>query len=765
MSAVAPDSMRVEVELSGVGGGWTDISADIIGEVRGRYGIPGSSPTDRVATTGTLAFVIDNSEANSAATLGYYTPGHSACRAGWALGIGVRFVVVYGEQPYYKWRGVIDGAAPEPTSKKRRRVRVTCVDWMDEAARATLSGIPVQINKRSDQIFSTIVSNVVRQPAALEIGYGMESYPYALDGALDEGGSVLSEIKRCCDSELGFAYIKGDTTQGGTLVFEDRRKRGALSTSKASFSELTANQIPVARGTRDAIINHVKVRIRPRRVDPIGDDPSTIAGLRLWLRGDGLVGYSDGDAVATWPDSSGNGYDAVAAGAARPTFDSSAIGGMPGLRFDGATDVMTSTVLSNLIAANAGTIFVVATHLAGASGGVAGDQTNSYVSLRMLTTGTIARAVNHDGGFDTADKTVVSGTPYCLTWMHGGGNVYSGANDTRTASLEPTASGNTTALTGTFGIGQIAGTFLDGYICEVLVYNVALAEVDRQTVEAYLGAQYGLDIAYDIGGAAVTLFTLETVPYIPRGTSITIHTPYRDPDQKGSRVGGVGMLAPVATTDYTFNTAESGGGTDATVQLVVTPTFGGNSAALVISNPGPLDGYLTWLRVRGLGVYDDEEIVLEASDAASQALYGKRSLPWEMPYQSDVAVAQDAAYYLLAQSREDCLTPTGMRFLANESDTLMRAALLLEISDRIDIAEADTEIDGSFFINEVAFETRGQLLWFTWKLAPADTEAYWKVGDAELSQLDSTTRIAYGLWNRFWLLGVSPMGVDTRLSS
>lgn len=54
----------IEAKLDGTN--WTDITADVIGEIKFSYGIPGSSPVDRVGTPGKIEFSLNNSEANSA---------------------------------------------------------------------------------------------------------------------------------------------------------------------------------------------------------------------------------------------------------------------------------------------------------------------------------------------------------------------------------------------------------------------------------------------------------------------------------------------------------------------------------------------------------------------------------------------------------------------------------------------------------------------------------------------------------------------------
>jgi hypothetical protein len=59
-------AVTVEMKLAGVDGAWTDVSADVLSDLSCTYGISGGGPTDRVASTGSLTFQLDNSASNSA---------------------------------------------------------------------------------------------------------------------------------------------------------------------------------------------------------------------------------------------------------------------------------------------------------------------------------------------------------------------------------------------------------------------------------------------------------------------------------------------------------------------------------------------------------------------------------------------------------------------------------------------------------------------------------------------------------------------------
>ena len=503
---------------------FVDITSDILAadSIQFHYGMNSNSQRDRVASTGVLSFSLVNSEANSAGLAGYYSPEHANARAGFDFGIETRVKITYGGTDYYKFRGVIDEIVPTP-GKAGRVARITCVDWMDEAARTKLSGLAVQLDQRADQVFSTILAGVLRQPAATSIDTTTDVFPVALDNTRDEGASVLSEFQKLASSELGYIFVKGDTTQGGTLVFEGRGVRGADLTNDVTFGDSTLWGVSAGR-RRDDITNLVKVTLRPRRID-----------------------------------------------------------------------TSATTVLASIISA-----------------------TNPLFLAR---------------------------------------------------------------------------------------------------------------------NAVYPSFIIA----------------YRDPSQPAVRAGGTEMVSPVATTDYQFNAASDGTGTDLTSQLTVTATFGGNSVVVDVLNNGPQDGYLTKLQVRGKGVYSYEPVTIIAEDEVSQAKYGENVFQFEMPYQGNLEVGLEAASYLLARGKNPLTQVDQMQFLANDSNALMTQALTREISDRIGLAETTTGIDyddspRGFFINGVSFVIHERMIRCAWTLIPTDHEAYWILEDATFGVLNSTTRLAFGIF-------------------
>lgn len=268
--------------------------------------------------------------------------------------------------------------------------------------------------------------------------------------------------------------------------------------------------------------------------------------------------------------------------------------------------------------------------------------------------------------------------------------------------------------------------------------------------------------------ATTVLFNLGSATRLERGTSITISCAYRDPNQQAQRVGGVGMVPPVPSTDYEFNTLQSGLGTDITAQLDVVATFGGNSAEVTITNNGPLDGYIpaNTLQLRGRGVYDFEPVTSDLTDATSLAAYGENVYAYDMPYQSNTLNANDLALFLLSLNKDPITRVDSVTFIANWDDEATQQFFEAQISERVSITAPSIGIDARpFFINgcSLTVEMNGVCV-VTWPLAPVDTSQFWLLGISGRSELDETTVLGYGLFAAGWILDTSVLGTDTFLS-
>lgn len=581
----------VELEFSGRGQGWTDVSADLGDQsIDIQHGIRGNGIADRVASAGTAKFELVNQNPT-----GKYSPRHTNKVSGFGLGIGVRirlilttpqgtgtgylidnlggyaadettvaldtgtgtiwpgdivtFDGVAGEyivesvetdpsdsitfQPglveavaddaavtligrnFTRFRGRIDSIDPAPGIFERRTVHIEAVDWMDDAARAKVSGIPVQLQKRADEIFEELIASVPFEPDGLEIDESPDTYAYAMDSAQDEKSTVLSQLQKLALSEFGLIYQKAD----GTVVFESRTRRATSEGIVETFADVSA-----------------------------------------------LTGFASS---------------------------------------------------------------------------VARDDAPSRVQM-----------ITHPRKVDASNESV--------------------------------------------------------------------------------------------------LFRLDNPLQIGAKSSVTILGPYRDPNQEAERVGGTDMQTPVAYTDYEANSQSDGGGTDVTGNVTLTPSFGGNGARVLIANNGSSTAWLTLLQLRGRGIYDYQNIVLEAEDEDAQINVGT-TVSADMPFQDNAALGAELALWILnLYSDIENLAESATVFIPRYDEALADRVLSREISDRIDIVEQMTgfeaEETGGHFIQNVSLtiDARDNVS-VTWGLAPANRQQFWLLEIPGRSELDETAVLGFGL--------------------
>ena len=242
---------------------WTDLSADVMYPLEAVAGIQGRGVMDRIAQTGTLQFDLRNGTQSSGGVNGYYTPGHANVRTGWAEGVPIRLAIAYGGVTYYKFRGVLSSCEIAPGVYRSRRVRALCVDYMDTLARDVLPSV-TGTSYTADQVIQRVLDEAGWPPHAVSLDPTDDVYVYVLDRAgLDS--TLLTEVAKAVLSELGYLYVVGDTTGGGTLRFEDRSARQVDDAFDATFDQ-TMQGLTVTR-TLDDTRNIVRVTVYPRSVD------------------------------------------------------------------------------------------------------------------------------------------------------------------------------------------------------------------------------------------------------------------------------------------------------------------------------------------------------------------------------------------------------------------------------------------------------------------------------------------------------------------
>lgn len=159
--------------------------------------------------------------------------------------------------------------------------------------------------------------------------------------------------------------------------------------------------------------------------------------------------------------------------------------------------------------------------------------------------------------------------------------------------------------------------------------------------------------------------------------------------------------------------------------------------------------------------YDDNLIVNEAyvsrtdglvqtaSDAASQTKYLRRTkVVSGLLHQSDIT-SLDAANWIVAHYKDPILRVTGMRLepSAGNETTHFPHALGRELMERVTVNRRPQNLGAAITqdsqIQGIEHSVTPTQWVTTWNLSPAETQVYWILGTAGLSELDQTTRLGF----------------------
>lgn len=257
------------------------------------------------------------------------------------------------------------------------------------------------------------------------------------------------------------------------------------------------------------IYNRVLTEIERKSVDQYlkskymtGEKPLPSSGRALWLKADDIIGLNDGDAVSAWNDAAGNGVNATQSNSAKqPKWYSNVANGKPVVRFDGVDDYLSLGDPASLTS-NQMTIFAVSSansltsnHTIYARGEAilmdyASPQSGrmhvkNTSSLGDTPTGTVqANLFNQfTGMYSNLDGNIryfINGSLVDERYI--GGNIRDNLTDDN----------NTIGGKYAWHTGDVYyyDKFLNGDIAELIIYNSALTDEERQTVENYLQKKY-----------------------------------------------------------------------------------------------------------------------------------------------------------------------------------------------------------------------------------------------------------------------------------
>ena len=221
----------------------------------------------------------------------------------------------------------------------------------------------------------------------------------------------------------------------------------------------------------------------------------------LWFDAQSLAaaGQTTGSSVALWPDSSGNHRDASQATASlRPVYYANGLGtGLPGVRFDGSTNILTGGPLtwSTPCSIVAVVLQDCAPPTTACCSGVFGcwdaSNSNGYISLSTAASGggnTLVWA-DYAGGGLTGAGTNLNGVQYIATVTYDGNSSRGYVN----GCLAGTGPAVTMLGSSGFFIGSrnsFPGRYFNGLISELVFFATPLSASQQSSVEARLAAKW-----------------------------------------------------------------------------------------------------------------------------------------------------------------------------------------------------------------------------------------------------------------------------------
>ncbi len=237
------------------------------------------------------------------------------------------------------------------------------------------------------------------------------------------------------------------------------------------------------------------------------------AGLRLHLRADQIPGATNGSLVSTWPDLSGNGNNATAAGTDRPTFQTNVVNGSPAVHFDGTDQLAipaidltgttgvdlfivyrTSTTASNTLFENSTnyntstTAFGIGDNdltcpncLGGVTVNLRGNVGYNQISAaQRITSFKLVEGLFNKALTSGEAQLRIGGVPIARA------SATFDANNTNAFGNNPSFIGNRAGLTSGGLIGDIV---------QILLYDRILSAAERQQIEQEVASRLGADVS------------------------------------------------------------------------------------------------------------------------------------------------------------------------------------------------------------------------------------------------------------------------------
>lgn len=181
-----------------VSGAWSDISAYVVSDLDGESGIYNNDYNNRLASTGTLRFDLNNAA-------GTFDPGGD-----FVEGMYISVWCTYKGITKLRFIGTMTAPRYDTGTWGERRVHVEVLDWLDYAQNQPLRAKLVEANLRIDEAVYSLLTSIPILFGAPDLETGVNTFPVVFHGA-GKGATYYSELNNLIMSELSYGYL----TNGG----------------------------------------------------------------------------------------------------------------------------------------------------------------------------------------------------------------------------------------------------------------------------------------------------------------------------------------------------------------------------------------------------------------------------------------------------------------------------------------------------------------------------------------------------------------------
>ncbi len=627
------------------------------------------------------------------------------------------------------FRGFVDTIQPDAGEWSAGECLITCVDGIALLKQQRVSVVH-EASKAVDDAVSAVVASAYTPPAVSYADNGDLLTHYGRSW-LPERTTCLDALREICEAVYGRFYVARD----GTPTFWSRDDQQIVGVEKvillgAKYWQRVKYVLP------EALIGYWRMNEGSGTV--IGDSSGN--GFNGSTHSTGFWGTGIGDGETARGGNGVNNLDEVFSSGLAAAFNAT------------AGSAMCWAKLGN---------WVTGTFRGLLEFYVDG---NNYVSLRKSAADNTLELIYRAGGV-TKNATVVM-TPdtawHCLvvTWDKGADVCRFFVDGVELASASGLGTWSGTIVNALIGNSGLGGDGWPGWWAHVALWSRALTPGEVLMLMSGVSSVpvqslgIGISVATVVNLAQVTVYPVETVGSLadlwkartvlkvePGQTRIVMGL-FRDAN--GERVGAVGVVAPVATTDYLVNDDPGGTGFNYTSSpsFSLSTTIEATRAifTLVNSATGPL--YVTLLKIRGKPIRVWDSITVEESDSTSQAAYEVRAVSLDLPMQADEVLAQSYAEYLMTRFKDPFLAADGA--VIREESLGGVDVFSLGLMNKILVNEPESGAENlQHWIRGVEYDLAAQNFSVTLHLERADDRQYWQLGRLGFGELGTATRLGF----------------------